>query len=42
MSDTLGRFFGHMNVIIARLAGNQGTGSAEVEGTQCRETMTLR
>jgi hypothetical protein len=30
-----------MNVIVARLAGNHGTGSVEVEGTQCRETMTL-
>jgi hypothetical protein len=36
-----GPYFGKMNVIVARLAGNQGTGSVEVEGIQCRETMTL-
>jgi hypothetical protein len=36
-----GPFFGHMNVIVGRIAGNRGTGSNEVEGTQCRETMTL-
>jgi hypothetical protein len=36
-----GSYFGHMNAIVARLAGNQGTGSVEVEGTRCRETITL-
>jgi hypothetical protein len=36
-----GASFGHMNVIRARLKGNQGTGNIEVEGTQCRWMITL-
>jgi hypothetical protein len=36
-----GASFGHMNVIVARLKGNQGTGNVEVEGTQCRWVITL-
>jgi hypothetical protein len=36
-----GAYLGRTNVIVARLSGNQGTGSVEVEGTRCRETITL-
>jgi hypothetical protein len=40
-SRSPGQYFGHMNAIRVRLAGNQGTGSVEVEGTQCRQTISL-
>jgi hypothetical protein len=33
-----GPYFGKMNVVVARLAGNQGAGTVEVEGTRCRLT----
>lgn len=36
-----GASFGHTNVIRAKLKGNQGAGNVEVEGTQCRWTITL-
>jgi hypothetical protein len=36
-----GPYFGKMNVITARLSGNQGTGSNYVEGTRCSGTLTI-
>jgi len=36
-----GAYFGRTNVIVAILKGNKGTGSVEVEGTQCRYTIEL-
>jgi len=36
-----GAYFGRTNVIVAVLKGDKGTGSVEVEGTQCRETIEL-
>lgn len=36
-----GPHFGKMNNVTARLAGNQGTGSSEVEGSRCGLTITF-
>jgi hypothetical protein len=36
-----GPYYGKMNVITARLSGNQGTGSNHVEGTRCSGTLTI-
>lgn len=37
-----GAYFGHTNLVSVKLTGNQGTGTSEVEGTQCRETISLK
>jgi hypothetical protein len=36
-----GPYFGKMNAVVARLSGNAGTGSVEVEATRCRSTIKI-
>jgi hypothetical protein len=36
-----GPYYGKMNVVVARLSGNEGTGTVDVEGTRCRSTIRI-
>jgi hypothetical protein len=36
-----GPYFGNTNVVVARISGNEGTGTVDVEGTRCKSTIRL-